>query len=213
VWITSGSGGSGRSTIAHNLALALSRLGTRVGLVDHDVAFVKESAWSSVRGGGVWAFDGRSMDALAIGAGRRSGGPRQVWIFDSDLEGAIRGLIAAPRKAVWLVLTTPDPSASAGAYLVADILARERQESFALLTNRAASPRHGRLVNDRICRMLHERSSSQPIFREWVTDDAALTASVRRLEPLLSRPPFTPAGNDLARVARKLLSLAGPTGR
>jgi flagellar biosynthesis protein FlhG len=215
--IVGGKGGVGKSVIAMNLAVALARQGSTVGLLDASPGMGSLGLLCGQNG--YWNFEHvlagtRKLDEIVLHGGvgiqlvpgashlltapdiHRAGiralaefEQRHDWlIVDTGADVSEARWFAAPADRTWIV-TTPEPTAVAEAYASMKILAAAGVGGVSVIVNQADSQIQAMQILDRLRHAARAFLASDIGLAGSIPFDAAVGQSVFRRVPLIDLEP------------------------
>lgn len=215
--LVGGKGGVGKSVIAMNLAVALARHGSTVGLLDaspgmgslgllcgqngywnfeHVLAGTRELNEIVLNGStGIQLVPGAShlltapdIKASAVRALAAFERQHDWLIVDTGADVSVARWFATPADCTWIV-TTPEPTAVAEAYAAMKNLAAAGVGSVSVLVNQADSQQQAMQILDRLRHAARAFLASDIGLAGYIPFDAAVGQSVFRRVPLIDMEP------------------------
>lgn len=110
-----------------------------------------------------------------------------------------------------VIVTTPEPSSLTNAYACFRVLASKKLTAQPwIVVNQAETAREAKQTAERIRETARRFLTYEPRFLGWVLDDATVSASVRRQEPLLRSHPGSAAARCIELLAKNWMESLTP---
>jgi flagellar biosynthesis protein FlhG len=234
ICVTGGVAGCGRTTLAANLAAALSRHGSRVLLLDgcsgtpraahllggEPGVDLLDALKGAGRGVSALTRCGTNLDVLqadrTLRSLRRAPDEIAAWlseVLESLREAADLLVIDAPVQALapaaaaseLILVTTPDPSSLTHSYgIIKRLAAHGGQRRGFVVVNRAASATQAKRIFGNLARTAEDFLGTAVQYLGWLPDDDCIAQAAAAGRAVLDAYPFSPAAQALRECARNV---------
>lgn len=232
ICVAGGVAGCGRTTVAANLAVALSRLGSRVLLLDGCGGALRaahllgaepgvdllDALTGSAKGGAALTHCGANVDVLqadrTLRSLRRAPDESAAWlsdVLDSLREAAdvlvidapIQGLAPAVAAGDLILVTTPETTSLMHCYGIIKRLAAHGGHRHArVLVNRASSAAQAKRLSDHLARTAQDFLAASVQYLGWLPDDECIARAAVIGQPVLDAFPNSSPAHALRECAR-----------
>ena len=219
ITVTSGKGGVGKSNVAVNLAVQISKMGKKVLIFDADFGLANvEVMFGAVPryNLGDFLFQGKSMTEIItegpMGIGFISGGAGILSINQLDTGAGISNqvmefVMASPEV---LVVTTPEPSSLTDSYsllkaLYHNPLFSREQTDIRIVSNRVISSEEGQQVYEKLNSVVEQFLDGSVNYLGMIPQDHMLERSVRQQTPVSLHAPLAKSARAFEVMASNLI--------
>ena len=191
ITVTSGKGGVGKSNVAVNLAVQISKMGKKVLIFDADFGLANvEVMFGAVPryNLGDFLFQGKSMTEIIT-------------------EGPMEFVMASPEV---LVVTTPEPSSLTDSYsllkaLYHNPLFSREQTDIRIVSNRVISSEEGQQVYEKLNSVVEQFLDGSVNYLGMIPQDHMLERSVRQQKPVSLNAPLAKSARAFEVMASNLI--------
>ena len=207
ITVTSGKGGVGKSNVAVNLAVQISKMGKKVLIFDADFGLANvEVMFGAVPryNLGDFLFQGKSMTEII------TEGPMGIGFISTGAgisNQVMEFVMASPEV---LVVTTPEPSSLTDSYsllkaLYHNPLFSREQTDIRIVSNRVISSEEGQQVYEKLNSVVEQFLDGSVNYLGMIPQDHMLERSVRQQKPVSLNAPLAKSARAFEVMASNLI--------